>query len=90
MTKGMHTFLIYSALHVSGFLSAHLQKQVSSPGYHTTGTGINGLNTETFLHNILKIASYFNLLAPEFFKFFLAHPVCKMWIIQEPKKVALW
>jgi len=21
---------------------------------------------------------------------FLAHPVCKMWIIQEPKKVALW
>jgi hypothetical protein len=21
---------------------------------------------------------------------FLAHPVCKMWIIQEPKKVELW
>ena len=20
----------------------------------------------------------------------MAHPVCKMWIIQEPKKVALW
>jgi hypothetical protein len=31
-----------------------------------------------------------NLLAPEFLKFFLAHPVCKMWIIQEPKKVAVW
>jgi hypothetical protein len=31
----------------------------------------------------------FNLLAPEFFNF-LAHPICKMWIIQEPKKVALW
>jgi hypothetical protein len=29
-----------------------------------------------------------NLLTPEFF-YFLAHPVCKMWI-QEPKKVALW
>jgi hypothetical protein len=27
---------------------------------------------------------------PNFFKFFLAHPVCKMWIIREPKKVALW
>jgi hypothetical protein len=24
------------------------------------------------------------------FLIFLAHPVCKMWIIQEPKKVALW
>jgi hypothetical protein len=29
-------------------------------------------------------------LAPEFFWLILAHPVCKMWIIQEPKKVALW
>ena len=32
----------------------------------------------------------FNLLAPEFGIYILAHPVCKMWIIQEPKKVALW
>jgi hypothetical protein len=30
-----------------------------------------------------------NPLAPEFF-LILAHPVCKMWIIREPKKVALW
>jgi hypothetical protein len=30
-----------------------------------------------------------NLLAPEFFIKTLAHPVCKMLIIQEPKKVAL-
>jgi hypothetical protein len=30
-----------------------------------------------------------NPLASEFF-LILAHPVCKMWIIQEPKKVALW
>ena len=28
----------------------------------------------------------FNLLAPEFYIQILAHPVCKMWIIQEPKK----
>jgi len=31
-----------------------------------------------------------NLLAPEFYIQILAHPVCKMWIIHEPKKVALW
>jgi hypothetical protein len=31
-----------------------------------------------------------NLLALEFSIYILAHPVCKMWIIQEPKKVALW
>ena len=30
-----------------------------------------------------------NLLAPEFGIQILAHPVCKMWIIQGPKKVAL-
>ena len=26
----------------------------------------------------------------KFYIYILAHPVCKMWIIQEPKKVALW
>jgi hypothetical protein len=31
----------------------------------------------------------FNLLAPEFGIYILAHPVCKMRIMQEPKKVAL-
>jgi hypothetical protein len=31
-----------------------------------------------------------NLLAPEFYILTLAHPVCKMWILQEQKKVALW
>ena len=31
-----------------------------------------------------------NLLAPELFFFILAHPVYKMWIIQEPNKLALW
>jgi hypothetical protein len=29
-------------------------------------------------------------LAPEFYIQILAQPVRKMWIIQEPKKVALW
>ena len=31
-----------------------------------------------------------NLLAPKFYIWILAHPVWKMWITQEPKKVALW
>jgi hypothetical protein len=31
-----------------------------------------------------------NLLAPEFGIWILAHPVCKMRIIQEPKKLSLW
>ena len=32
----------------------------------------------------------FNPLAPELFFLISAHPVCKMWIIQEPNKLALW
>jgi hypothetical protein len=32
---------------------------------------------------------YLNLLASEFYISVLAHPVCKMLITQEPKKVAL-
>jgi hypothetical protein len=32
----------------------------------------------------------FNPLAPDFFLQMLAHSVFKMWIIQEPNKVALW
>jgi hypothetical protein len=31
----------------------------------------------------------FNPLAPEFCFLILAHPVCKMWIIQEPKNLAV-
>ena len=33
---------------------------------------------------------HFNPLAPELFFLILAHPVYKMWIIQEPNKLALW
>ena len=33
---------------------------------------------------------YFNPLAPELFFLIFAHPVYKMWIIQEPNKLALW
>jgi len=31
-----------------------------------------------------------NLLAPELFSLILAHPVYKMWIIQEPNTLELW
>ena len=31
-----------------------------------------------------------NLLAPELFFLILAHPVYKMWIIQEPNMLELW
>jgi len=37
--------------------------------------------------------SYFKLLTlwrRNYFFLILAHPVCKMWIIQEPNKLALW
>ena len=33
---------------------------------------------------------FINLLAPEIFFFILAHPVYKMWIVQEPNKLELW
>ena len=36
------------------------------------------------------IFTFFNHLAPEFSLKFLAHPVFKIWVLQEPKKVALW
>jgi len=41
-----------------------------------------------------KLRSYketcINLLVPELFFLILAHPVYKMWIIQEPNKLELW
>ena len=35
-------------------------------------------------------SKYIKLLAPELFFLILAHPVYKMWIIQEPNKLELW
>jgi len=35
-------------------------------------------------------AIVFNLLAPELFFLILAHPVYKMWIMQEPNSLELW
>ena len=36
------------------------------------------------------VEQHLNPLAPELFFLILAHPVYKMWIIQEPNKLALW
>jgi hypothetical protein len=33
---------------------------------------------------------FLNLMVPEFYIYILAHPVRKIWTIQEPKKLALW
>ena len=42
------------------------------------------------VRNMYSIPAVVNPLAPEFYIKILAHSVFKMWIIQEPKKVALW
>ena len=39
---------------------------------------------------VTKRIQAFNLLAPELFFLILAHPVYKLWIIQEPKTLELW
>ena len=39
---------------------------------------------------VAEICRYLNPLAPESFVLNLAHPVYKMWIIQESNKLALW
>ena len=41
-------------------------------------------------NNASKWQTGFNTLAPELFFLILAHSVYKMWIIQEPNKLALW
>jgi hypothetical protein len=38
----------------------------------------------------LYVVDNFNPLAPELFFLISAHTVYKMWIIQEPSKLALW
>jgi hypothetical protein len=43
----------------------------------------------TYMHGAQRCHTVFNPLVPEFF-FYISTPVCKIWIIQEPKKVALW
>ena len=41
-------------------------------------------------HENSFLSSSINLLAPELFFKILAHPVYKMWIIQEPNTLELW
>ena len=39
---------------------------------------------------MFEVTNLINILAPELFLKILAHPVYKMWIIQEPNTLELW
>ena len=55
------------------------------------GTEESGNNAHTFQTlDPIGISSWLKLLAPELFLLILAHPVYKMWIIQEPNMLELW
>jgi len=56
---------------------------------------ISGLHTENNGHStvytyVINLHLPINLLAPELFFLILAHPVYKMWIIQEQNMLELW
>ena len=50
----------------------------------------NPTNENTMQNVCVVIIFMINLLAPELFFLILAHPVYKMWIIQEPNMLELW
>ena len=54
---------------------------------HYCAQNTPGLNHTT---SKLKSTCNFNLLAPELFFLILAHPIYKMWIIQESNTLELW
>jgi len=47
-------------------------------------------NISDNIHGVTSQKTILNLLGPELFFFILAHPVYKMWIIQEPNTLELW
>ena len=67
-----------------------LRKNKSCKISHKTLCNVYNSRGEFSVQTKFKHPVYVNLLAPEFYILILAHPVCKMWIIQEPQKVALW
>ena len=48
------------------------------------------LNIYIYIYNQDVCYHHLNLLGPELFFLILAHPVYKMWIIQEPNMLELW
>ena len=73
----------------------NLAAELPSDGsWHISVSGLAGDTTEsvTVLPRCERVTGLnINPLAPELFFFLiLAHPVYKMWIIQEPNKLALW
>jgi hypothetical protein len=91
MHKSQVLFYLTTALHVSGVTISSNSSTIAAA--NSTGTYIIHYSIELtvfFAEYTLFNNCNFNLLAPEFYIEVLSHPVCKMWIIQEPKKVALW
>ena len=60
------------------------------PTLHTHGTKNVAHQFLVDRCKVLLPTLHVNRLAPELFFLILAHPVYKMWIIQEPNKLALW
>ena len=77
-------------------LSCHLQNLASNVRLMTESAGSYsyvsvGVKKRNSLESWrLFSLSFFNLFAPELFFLILAHPVYKMWIIQETNTLELW
>ena len=61
----------------------HLRTLYKRVAWRLAGWQVHGRNT-------ISTDKKINPLAPELFFLILAHFVYKMWIIQEPNKLALW
>jgi hypothetical protein len=71
--------------------SFDLRSNLSVPAIPPQAAVCTGNSSACSLQASGKISSTkFNLLAPEFYIYILAHHICKIWIVREPKKVALW
>jgi hypothetical protein len=67
------------------------QAAVSHVWHPAVFPSLNNLQTYLNLAQNIACGFWFNLLAPEFLRFLiLAHPVNKMWIIQEPNTLESW
>ena len=74
----------WSSVRAAGF-SYNLQ-----PGHYVHNNHCHQASAHLQLNIIIIIIIIINPFAPELFFFISAHPVYKMWIIQEPNKLALW
>jgi hypothetical protein len=70
------------------FFSEVLPTYRLSPSKHNKIS--NHKYNNTSIYRPTQLITFFNPFSPELFLKILAHPVFKMWIIQEPNKVELW